>query len=154
MASAFCEEGDHYAKDMVAMLENFKFTYQKAPTPTPNPLSGLSWIEREINRTGRPPQTPDWLFPYVVGPIDPYTLNAIRRGTLELEPATPGEFRRVPGLVWSGQELVLISSQTWCGFSPTQRLMVVELALWLGDNFDRQSGIWEVWNRCPPAASY
>ena len=139
-------------------------TTRPSSTATPQPtaksydVSHISWIDREIFSTGLPPMIPDWLGPYVIGPADPYTLSAIARGTYPLTPPPPGEIRKLPSRVWQGQELALISPQVWCQFSPTQRLMVLEYAYWLGNDIydwlDQQSGISGAWNGCPPAGSY
>lgn len=130
-----------------------------APRPTATPEFGhINWIDLEIFSTGLPPMIPDWLRPFVIGPTDPYTASAILRGVLPGGPAPSGTVRSEPSRVWKGQELVLISPQTWCGFSPTQRLMVLETAVWLGSNInywlDQQSGILAAWGQCPPAQSY
>ena len=102
-------------------------------------LSQLNWIDRELVLTGQLPPIPNWLFPPIVE--EPF-----------LAKAEKGD-RVAPG-----QEFWLLSRGEWCGLSATQRLMVMDYAVWLGntisDWLEEQHAIQSSLDRCPPAVGY
>ena len=97
-------------------------------------------------------------FVEVEGRADPFILSAIAAGKYNLPPLAPGEIRILPRNVTQGKYIRTLSSQSWCQLSPTQRLMLLDYAVWLGNDIydwlDQQYGIRAAWNRCPPAGSY
>lgn len=108
------------------------------PSPTPD-LRGLNWIDRELVTTGQLPLIPEWLFPPNTGQTLVFKTQLGDR-------------------VAQGQKIRLVGIPDWCTLKPTQRLKLMEYAVWLGNNIydwlDEQYSIRAVWDRCPPAASY
>ena len=114
------------------------------PTQTPIDLSQLNWIERELYLTGELPLIPEWM----------------PKGILE-GPHEPGRISRQ-------LEVKAPSVQTWCELLPSQRLKLMELVVWEGqDIYDwvyyvtktspapYGGGVAVHWlDRCPPAGSY
>ncbi len=102
-------------------------------------LSRLNWIDRELVLTGQLPLLPNWFFPPLAE--EHFVTNAEKGDR-----------------VAQGQELSLLSRGEWCPLSGTERLMVMDYAVWLGNNkndwLDEQTWIKWAWDRCPPADSY
>ena len=99
-------------------------------------LSQLNWIDRELLLTGQLPPIPDWLFP-------PRTEEPVVAKTEKGD------------RVAQGQEFWLLRRGEWCGLSPTERLMVMDYVVWLGNDtsdwLDERGEIRWAMDRCPPA---
>ena len=102
-------------------------------------LSGLDWIERHLVLKGELPLIPNWLFPPKTS--EPFVDKA-------------GKGDRVA----QGQKIMRLSIQDWCGLHQTHKLMLMDYAVWLGNDIDdwleKQYGIRAALDRCPPADSY
>jgi hypothetical protein len=124
-------------------------TPRPAPTATPRPmatpdLGHISWIDRELVLTGQYPLI-EWMWGPT--PENPWVyLGNTKRW------AVHGD------RIAKDQEIAVLSAQAWCRLKPTERLKLMEYAVWLGNNIydwlDQQYGIQGAWSRCPPAGSY
>ncbi len=102
-------------------------------------LSRHNWIDRELVLTGQLPLIPNWLFPPQTE--EPFVANT-KKGDR----------------VAQGQEILGLSDEDWCWLKPTQKLMLMDYAEWLGNNIDdwldEQQEVRRALDRCPPASSY